>query len=1301
MRTRAQLASQSSRDVRALRRAEQLEQAIAPIVQRRRPQRIVRGDYEFSWRHTNQNRPGPFQARIVAVQEIYPALSTVFLVDEQTMFRRPDANDDEQVFLDRPRSREPTLFVRRVHAPRATLYQATLYRENNYLYDVENDDDVMSQCYPGFRAMLSSAAYRAYSDPNNTPPSAKPLFSDASIRFHITQVRNEFNQRVYKYVTVHLNPDMIRFGMVVNDVQDGDLRSMFSSALTELSTRAQEANANGSDAFEPTFEIVNLTFAGTMNRLQRGTPLRDITATNFGQEFTISFSRNEMTPLGVVPIREVQIPGRVGTPRYVLNDYRPFGGCRDKIMDLIAGTNRFDVVEETSRIVKGNSKGCKIDLNNLVVWCPSVKNNNCFFACIKYICLLEEQKIDNPHSITYRDLVAERVDKWRRELDIPMKKVTNLDHIKRFVDHILKFRVVIYDEHMRVIADIEPQEYRYVLTPKKGWQAMDKRPFQLVLFREHFFVLLRKSLQQFSCETCGMRNIVNLDKHLCNPVKVNYFQVMKRQKISYYDKRPQQNALVDPTRLFIDILYYDFETFFNGVKHQVYAVGAMHIKEDGNHYFCFTGEVALETFMMYLEEMMKEGRKLTLVSYNGSNFDHYFILEKQLSDNLPMDEFLMNKGRLLQINFFGHKVLDLYNFLGPVSLDANCAAYQIELRKSIFPHLYARSWKDLQYVGPLLGPEYYPAGVRGKYDEWKKDHEYFNFMEECEVYLQRDVECLQLLGEKFITEMWTQFNIYVPHYLTLSQVAFDLWRSTLDPKIMIPLPVLPDLYHKTNEATYGGRCHFVKRFFKSSQVDLPYDQITDYLIDLDVVSLYPASMLSGEFPHGDVKHWHTTDALRVLHECMMVNDLPIGIYEVIVECPTHYIVPVLPRKNAKGHTVWDLKFDSKPQCYTSIDIRLGLEHGYRFTILSAYVWNGQAPLFNTYIHDVFQRKAHQDVLKKSKDAAYNPAARELFKKLMNALYGKMMQKRQSVDHEIFDASNEENQSKWLNFLDAHSAVEYHDIGQQMLVVGERNEFSKTVTKPHYLGAFILSHSRAIMNKYFDMLDPMRKSPLCDYDWQKSLDNSFFYTDTDSIIANASQLESMKSAMGSELGLLSDELAGGKIIEGYFLSPKVYCVKYMMPDGSLHEKRRAKGIPNHLLDMQQFRNMYFDNDPTRYDFVQLRRLQETLNQPQEDKCMEPFTIISVPDAHRSLNPAATYGKEGVLGGRKILPNVKDSVPLGFQNPNQFDVLMLLVDDDDEEEEHTIIDSELDALFKMFQSDPAIQEHTLYDFEDYDI
>jgi hypothetical protein len=151
---------------------------------------------------------------------------------------------------------------------------------------------------------------------------------------------------------------------------------------------------------------------------------------------------------------------------------------------------------------------------------------------------------------------------------------------------------------------------------------------------------------------------------------------------------------------------------------------------------------------------------------------------------------------------------------------------------------------------------------------------------------------------------------------------------------------------------------------------------------------------------------------------------------------------------------------------------------------------------------------------------------------------------------------------------------------------------------------------------------------------------------------------------------------------------------------LHEKRRAKGIPNHLLDMQQFRNMYFDNDPTRYDFVQLRRLQETLNQPQEDKCMEPFTIISVPDAHRSLNPAATYGKEGVLGGRKILPNVKDSVPLGFQNPNQFDVLMLLVDDDDEEEEHTIIDSELDALFKMFQSDPAIQEHTLYDFEDYD-
>jgi hypothetical protein len=592
-----------------------------------------------------------------------------------------------------------------------------------------------------------------------------------------------------------------------------------------------------------------------------------------------------------------------------------------------------------------------------------------------------------------------------------------------------------------------------------------------------------------------------------------------------------------------------------------------------------------------------------------------------------------------------------------MSLDSNCAAYQIPIRKHVFPHLYPHSFGDVEYKGPVLEEEFYPEKMRDDMRKWKAtlDPEYvFDFEKESEFYLQRDVECLMELGKRFMKSVWNEFKVFLPNYLTLSQMAFDLWRKSLDPAWSLPLPIEAPFYDAINAATYGGRCHFVKRFFRSKQPDTtPYADLHDYLVDLDVVSLYPSSMQKKMFPIGKYDHWADARSVHTWSE-MFANGtpLPLAIWKVSVNPPRHFIVSPLPKKHDdKLTTCWE-NTPSECQWYTTVDLLIGRDHGYSFLFHEGYVWEQQAPVFDAYIETMFQRKSEQDDFKKAKDPRYNPAARDVYKRLMNALYGKMMQKRQSSSHMFLESgpTTDETQAAWVDFLEDHIGIEYKELGDMLLVTGEKVDFTAGISKPHYLGAFVLSYSRQIMNEYFDLLDPLRLHPE-DGTWLDSMENSFFYTDTDSLIVHADHVQKVEHKMGSSLGLLSDELSGGKIVEGYFLSPKLYCVRYMLADGSIQLKLRGKGIPNSMLTLDHFKSMLMDNAPVKYEFTQLRKVQADLNSKQEQQGVRPFSIVSILDASRTLNRDGTYAEAGLLGGRMVLNDVSLSLPVGFEKFQQ--------------------------------------------------
>lgn len=953
--------------------------------------------------------------------------------------------------------------------------------------------------------------------------------------------------------------------------------------------------------------------------------------------------------------RQAALQAALGGIAPPLTPWIPRGGCRESVEDLIAAslagrTAAVDGDKTQKRHIRGNAHGVMMDLNNLRLWCPKIKNHNCYFACVKHVYALEceDERAQLPAL-----LIGERIDNWRKKLGLHAGKLVTLQHIQAFTERFLHRRFIIYDEHLTIISDIKPSSYAMVQTPL-GDRPMDK-PIELVLFREHYFVLMGKITQRVMCHGCGKRNLKNLEEHYCHVPRQRYYQLKKLKVVRHLDARDEHVALPGAVALserkpMPHTVYYDFETFFDGAQHRVYAVGFLHWDGDGKStYGSFYGDVALENFMWFLEEEAEQDHQLTLISYNGSGFDHYFLLQQQLQQMVLPDEFLLNRGRLLQANFWGHRLVDLYNFLGPASLDANCVAYQIPLRKHVFPHLYPKTWTDVTYKGPVLPDEMYPERQREDVRVWKQTVRpdfIFDFEKECEYYLRRDVECLAALGEKFIQSVWDAFHLYLPCYLTLSQMAFDLWRMALHADWVFPLPTEPDFYHAINAATYGGRCHFVKRFFRSSQPDsTTYADLRDYLVDLDVVSLYPASMKGHLFPVGDYKHvTQPTDVEHMAEFYHYHRPLPLSIWRVSATPPTHLLVPALPLKSPiTKATVWE-NTATESQWYTSVDLETARRYGYTFTFHEGYVWERGEYVFDAYIDCMFAKKAEQDRLKAARDPAYNPAARDVFKKLMNALYGKMMQKRQSVSH-LFVEQGVEN-DEWTDFLDENAAVEYKEMGDFLLLTGERTDFDAGISKPHYLGAFILSYSRAIMNRYFDQLDPLRCDPLGG-SWLESMANSMFYTDTDSLIVHAEGVERVRDSLGSDLGLLSDELGGGKIVEGYFISPKLYAIKYKTQDGAIHTKVRGKGIPNYMLHLEQYRKMLFENEPVKYAFTQLRKVQADLTTAQERQGTTPFSIISCLNASRTLNRHATYAEPGVLGGRVVLPDVSLSWPIGFE------------------------------------------------------
>lgn len=740
---------------------------------------------------------------------------------------------------------------------------------------------------------------------------------------------------------------------------------------------------------------------------------------------------------------------------------------------------------------------------------------------------------------------------------IPISKIP-------IIADILKVNIRCYNE----------TEYELANSGDKYQETVD-----VLLKDSHYFWRIKKLPPKQKCDKCGSSY---RSKHTCNDKRASFYQkfiaqtritnsLMERKEKAVKNKE-EQTEFEDSEKFCV---YFDMETWMdpNENIHVPYAIGWSFFNQQTNaqEYRVEYGEECTLNFVDFIMSLQDSS---IFVAYNGSRFDFQILLRSLIRRGIPVSEVLFHSGRLLQANFgkkVTHKLFDLYLFTN-CSLERACHEFGVnaDLSKTLFPHRFMDSWDKLEYVGPVPKYEdffFKPAVKITQSDRQKVDSIYpigseFNFRFCCLDYLQKDVEGMRDVTLKFGAMVKEKLEANLLEFMTLSQMAYRQWLLTLKDEINLVMQEKP--YTEMREAYYGGRCYPVVRSYTSSQYQdikdgkLSFDDVKDYIYDADVNSLYPYSMLNFPYPTGQYEYKEYPEDIYMMQK---FEDNQLSIWYVHYVPNQNLMHPVLPTRT-KGGLQWTLK--SNFGWYTSVDLNIAWEQGYRIRLIKGYQWSQSAFIFQEYLAKSLSIKNEGTIEK-------NPVKRQIGKLLSNSLYGKFAQRPVKTTYQICRTQKDFNDF----FTNNEWKGEWYLLDKDVIVmIGEITDIMDKVDKPHFIGAFITAYSRLVMYNYFKKTDPSLGQDL-----YKSVKSTFYYTDTDSMHLHSSVLETIQEDINdTEVGLLSNDLKNdGKVIKAVYVAPKLYYLEYIDNKDSQKNTVKSKGVNPSLISEEYF--AIFEQDPT--------------------------------------------------------------------------------------------------------------------------
>lgn len=650
-----------------------------------------------------------------------------------------------------------------------------------------------------------------------------------------------------------------------------------------------------------------------------------------------------------------------------------------------------------------------------------------------------------------------------------------------------------------------------------------------------------------TCKECGKYWV---KKHKCNFRRKMFLNRMSGNR-SVIPSKVVKDEPFDNNRL----IYYDLETFKPEGTDAIIPYAASWFCE-GKYYQSY-GEDSWNTFIEFL--LQQENKIVS--AYNGAGFDFHFLMSELLLRGEKVDNVIIANSRIMTFTF-GNKLRcwDLCLFTLSSLKDA-CKSFGVsaENSKTEFDHFKIKSWEDV-----------------------------YTYRSEVEPYIKRDVLGMKEVFEKFSDMLYETFKVWMAEFVTLSSMSYALWTNTVNTIIELPDT---EKYEFIRQSLYGGRTYPQQREFTSKdynkivnatsteELKQIYNEIDDWIFNGDATSLYPSVMTFFKYPTG-TSSWVSGD----------IDFSKLGIYEVDIEPNKDLVVPILPSKSDKGGIDWNLK--NRRAVYTSADLENALKYGYKITqVHKGLVWESQQDIFSDYILRCYKIKEENDD---------NPVLRQIGKILMNALYGKMLERARFEETQLCNNIND----VW-KFQVNFDMTDVQFVKDKVVAIGlplDEDYKTSRIRKPSQIGTFILSYSRRWM------LDIM--SSIC-----PKLDTHFFtYTDTDSLHVHASKLPLWKEQGWLEKGLgkVSDDAKGGKIFREINLAPKLYMYLCLMPDGKIKRVMKSKGIPQQYLSPHLFEEAD-DLDDQEKVIVMENRLKKVglgKNLQIAFRNYDPFSILSI-------------------------------------------------------------------------------------------
>jgi DNA polymerase type B, organellar and viral len=388
-------------------------------------------------------------------------------------------------------------------------------------------------------------------------------------------------------------------------------------------------------------------------------------------------------------------------------------------------------------------------------------------------------------------------------------------------------------------------------------------------------------------------------------------------------------------------------------------------------------------------------------------------------------------------------------------------------------------------------------------------------------------DSIALYNALFIAQgiYFRDFNVDFTTIFSSATLSLKIFRSKF---LSFPIPILTkDVDEFVRDGYYGGGTDY----YKAYETNLKY---------YDVNSLYPNAM-KNPMPLKLIK-FHKNMSNINLREFF-------GYIEVEVTCPTSMLKPILPFK-MDGKTIYPV--GTWRGIYFSEELK-AVEHlGYQFKLIRGYEFS-KANLFDNYVDHFFN-------IKRTSTGAQKGIA----KLHLNGLYGYFGRRQDLIETVNVSNNNLHNYfttrivKELLKINDKYSTLLLsaninHKVLRNLNMICESNikPSNKIVMSNVAIAAAVTAYARIHMI-YYKLLP------------------GTVYTDTDSIFTTDILPEHL---IGSDLGLMKDELNGLTIQEGLFLGLKKYGYWYLDKDGNRIEASVFAGVKRNSLSFSELIDLY--------------------------------------------------------------------------------------------------------------------------------